>query len=78
MKEGDSRWLSLGVVTPFSAQSYYLREELDRLGSHQGAVDIAHGFQGDERDVIIFSPVVAQGMAGVLQMGQRVRTTSLM
>jgi very-short-patch-repair endonuclease len=64
LKEGDSRWLSLGVVTPFSAQKYYLREELDRLGlAAEVLVDTAHGFQGDERDVIIFSPVVAQGMA---------------
>jgi superfamily I DNA and/or RNA helicase len=32
LKESDSRWLSLGVVTPFSAQKRYLREELGRLG----------------------------------------------
>lgn len=64
LKESDSRWLSLGVVTPFSAQKRYLREELGRLGlATEVLVDTAHGFQGDERDVIIFSPVVAQGMA---------------
>jgi hypothetical protein len=51
-------------VTPFSAQKRYLREELGRLGlATEVLVDTAHGFQGDERDVIIFSPVVAQGMA---------------
>jgi very-short-patch-repair endonuclease len=63
LKEGDSRSLSLGVVTPFSAQKYHLREQLDSIGlASEVLVDTAHGFQGDERDIIVFSPVVGNGM----------------
>lgn len=63
LRRSDSRSLSLGVVTPFSAQKYYLREQLDREGlASEVLADTAHGFQGDERDVIIFGPVVASGM----------------
>lgn len=54
---------SIGIVTPFRQQANRLRDTLfesdaefyhalDRSGCH---VDTAHGFQGDERDVIIFS-----------------------
>lgn len=63
LKEGDARGLSLGVVTPFAAQKDSLRERLDdlRLGAEVW-VDTAYGFQGDERDIIVFSPVVAKGI----------------
>ena len=63
LREGDARSLSLGVVTPFRAQKEMLWERLDvlRLAS-EVLVDTAYGFQGDERDVIIFSPVVAKGI----------------
>jgi hypothetical protein len=65
IKEGDSRSLSLGIVTPFAAQKDLLRERLDSLRmAAEVLVDTAYGFQGDERDVIIFSPVVAKGMTG--------------
>lgn len=54
---------SIGVVTPFAAQKYLLRERMQQLGlSAEVLVDTAYGFQGDERDVIIFSPVVAKGI----------------
>ncbi len=63
LKQGDQRALSLGVVTPFAAQKKLLRERLDKMGlASDVLVDTAYGFQGDERDVIIFSPVVARGM----------------
>ncbi len=63
LKQGDSRSLSLGIVTPFSAQKEMLRERLDALRlASEVLVDTAYGFQGDERDVIIFSPVVAKGI----------------
>lgn len=63
LRHGDARSLSLGVVTPFAAQKQVLRDRLDemRLAS-EVLVDTAYGFQGDERDVIIFSPVVAKGI----------------
>ncbi len=58
----------IGVVTPFRAQANRIRTL-----AHQDAalaqalaplgfiVDTVHGFQGDERDVMFFSPVVSAG-----------------
>lgn len=59
--------LSFGIVTPFRLQMERLEETVherpwwDRV---QGRLTVgtAHRFQGDERDVMIFSPVVANGM----------------
>jgi very-short-patch-repair endonuclease len=54
---------TVGVVTPFAAQKMLLRNRLEQLGiASEVLVDTAYGFQGDERDVIIFSPVVAKGI----------------
>ncbi len=60
---------AIGVVTPFRAQANRIRTlvhqdtELSRqLASLQFVVDTVHGFQGDERDVIFFSPVVSAGV----------------
>ena len=56
---------TVGVVTPFRAQANRIRDlatqrlSRDRLGHAQLIVDTAHGFQGDERDVILFSPCVS-------------------
>ncbi len=51
---------TVGIVTPFAAQRDLLRElKGDRYA--EITIDTAHGFQGDERDVMIFSPTVAQG-----------------
>ena len=59
----DSRNLSIGVVTPFRVQKEFLRSGLEQRGLEAKVlVDTAYGFQGDERDVIIFSPVVAKGI----------------
>ena len=61
---------TIGVVTPFKRQAelitYYLRERHSRLHdelvkNHDFIAATAHKFQGDERDVIIFSPVVSNG-----------------
>ena len=54
---------SVGVVTPFRQQANRLRDMLfesesqfyDALIKAQVHVDTAHGFQGDERDVMVFS-----------------------
>lgn len=63
IKDGDARSMSLGVVTPFAAQKEILRERVTELGfSSEVLVDTAYGFQGDERDIIIFSPVVGKGI----------------
>lgn len=60
---------AIGVVTPFRAQANRIRTlvhqdpELARqLAALQFVVDTVHGFQGDERDAMIFSPVVSAGM----------------
>ncbi len=60
---------AIGIVTPFRAQANRIRtlvhqdpELSHRLASLQFVVDTVHGFQGDERDVIFFSPVVSAGI----------------
>ncbi len=63
IKEGEGRSLSVGVVTPFSAQKDLLRDRLSAMQlTSEVFVDSAHGFQGDEREVMIFSPVIARGI----------------
>lgn len=60
---------TFGVVTPFSAQAQRITREAEaRLSaSRRAAVQLeigtAHRFQGDERDIIIFSPVLSEGIA---------------
>ena len=54
---------TVGVVTPFRHQASRIKDALfesdskfyDALVRAQAHVDTAHGFQGDERDVIVFS-----------------------
>ncbi len=60
---------SVGVVTPFRAQAQMIQTlvaqhpALANLGSRTALlVDTVHRFQGDERDVILFSPVVSEGV----------------
>ena len=60
---------SVGVVSPFRAQANHIRQLVnddavlsEKLTSQNFLVDTVHKFQGDERDVIVFSPVVASGM----------------
>jgi very-short-patch-repair endonuclease len=60
---------SIGVVSPFRAQVNSIERLLRNssvLSSSAAAADIlvdtVHKFQGDERDLMIFSPVVAEGI----------------
>ena len=54
---------TIGIVTPFGEQKKLIQELLVGAQiSNDLKVDSAHGFQGDERDIMVFSPVVAQGM----------------
>jgi very-short-patch-repair endonuclease len=60
---------SVGVVTPFRAQVASLQRAVAEDPQLTAAaaraellVDTVHKFQGDERDVMFFSPVVAEGM----------------
>jgi very-short-patch-repair endonuclease len=59
--------LTFGVVTPFRLQMEKLRESIARMPwwdriADRLTVGTAHRFQGDECDIMIFSPVVAGGM----------------
>jgi very-short-patch-repair endonuclease len=59
---------SVGVVSPFRAQANRIREGLYKRLSPEAiervelVADTAHGFQGDERDLIVFSPCVGAPM----------------
>lgn len=59
---------NVGVVTPFSAQMRLITSTVERLlpesvrDGFELVVGTAHRFQGDERDVVIFSPVLAEGL----------------
>ena len=54
----------IGVVTPFSAHAEAISKKLDEMGllMRDVTVGTAHRYQGDERDIMIFSPVVANGI----------------
>lgn len=60
---------SIGVTTPFHLQAEMITKALEQdaeLRNHlelhnKILIDTVHKFQGDERDVIIFSPVVSDG-----------------
>lgn len=59
---------SVGVVTPFQSQrgaieaAIRVDEALSRALPADFLVDTVHKFQGDERDVMIFSPVLSEDM----------------
>ena len=60
---------SVGVVTPFVAQVGAIRAAVSQnarleneLVGRNFLVNTVHQFQGDERDVMIFSPVLSKGM----------------
>ena len=59
---------TVGLVTPFRAQANRMKDLAfkalppDVVERSELIVDTAHGFQGDERDVIIFSPCVSAGL----------------
>lgn len=61
---------SIGIVSPFRAQINYIRQSitndeklLKELNSRDFICDTVHKFQGDERDLMIFSPVVSKGIS---------------
>ena len=61
--EYEGLGISVGVVTPFKAQNELIRELLSKaLGADLAqkiTVGTVHRYQGDERDVIFSSPVIA-------------------
>jgi len=61
---------SIGVVSPFRAQTNKIRDLVfnhqyigTRLADLDFLADTVHKFQGDERDIIIFSPAVSGGIS---------------
>jgi len=65
----EAQEVSIGIVTPFSKQVIKLKAAIDARKKRWGesfassiVIGTAHRFQGDECDLIIFSPVVAPGM----------------
>ncbi|MDD9868336.1 MAG: AAA domain-containing protein [Gammaproteobacteria bacterium] len=58
---------SIGVVSPFRIQANRIRDlvrfddELSKRLDKSFLSDTVHKFQGDERDIIIFSPVISSG-----------------
>jgi hypothetical protein len=67
---------SIGVVTLFRAQADIISEKLNvfqDLFETNITIGTAHRFQGDEKDIILFSPAVSEGIKpGTLQW---IRTT---
>lgn len=72
----------IGVVTPFKRQKERIREQLKSQGvlganDYSLLVDTAHGFQGDERDIMLLSLVVAPNMPkGTIQWVHDLSTNS--
>ena len=63
--------LTYGVVTPFRKQVEEMRKVISRRPWYKGVeerftIGTAHSFQGSECDVLIYSPVVADGMEDYL------------
>ncbi|MDP2215783.1 MAG: AAA domain-containing protein [Methanolobus sp.] len=55
--------LSIGVVSPFASQVAGIEKRLNELNlNSEITVGTAHKFQGDERDIIIFSSVISNGI----------------
>lgn len=50
--------LSIGIITSFKDQSEYIYNNLNEMLREKIAVSTVHSFQGDERDIIIYSLVV--------------------
>ena len=46
---------NIGIITPFANQRTLIRDELAKLGRPDIACGTVHAFQGDEKDVILFS-----------------------
>ena len=61
---------SVGIVTPFRAHADHIKDRIAALMpdvADRVTVDTAYGFQGDERDVILFSTVISSAMPNRLQ-----------
>ncbi|MXX94163.1 MAG: DUF559 domain-containing protein [Gammaproteobacteria bacterium] len=59
---------TVGVVSPFRAQANLIRERFAKnddlynlMDQSEFLSDTVHRFQGDERDIMVFSPVISKG-----------------
>lgn len=56
--------IEIGVVSPFRDQVKIITSKLENLNLLENiTIGTAHNFQGDERDIMIFSPVVSKNMS---------------
>jgi len=68
LPEAKKNDASIGIVTPFRAQENKIKDllmravDINTIEQLHIKIDTAHGYQGDERDIMIFSPVVSEGM----------------
>jgi superfamily I DNA and/or RNA helicase len=53
----------IGIVTPYITQKQLITERLEAQGLDNIKVGTAHTFQGDEQEILLFSPVLAPGMS---------------
>ena len=59
---------SIGVITPFVNQKKLIEEELKRAGVMGVTCGTVHAFQGDEKDVVLFSTAITdQTQAGTYE-----------
>ncbi len=60
--KGENKSLTIGIVTPFKKQSELIIESLKEIGIAGIDVGTAHVYQGQEKDIMIFSTVVSHGI----------------
>lgn len=64
----EHRDKSIGVITPFVNQKKLIEEELKRAGVMGVTCGTVHAFQGDEKDVVLFSTAITdQTQAGTYE-----------
>ncbi|MBE6109909.1 MAG: DUF2726 domain-containing protein, partial [Erysipelotrichaceae bacterium] len=51
---------NIGVITPFVKQKEYIKKELESNGINNVDCGTVHAFQGDEKDVILFSLALSE------------------
>jgi len=64
-KESNLKKISFGIVTIFRSQMELINDMINKskeLKNMDITVGTAHRFQGDEKDIILFSPVISQGI----------------
>jgi len=65
LRKSNLKNISLGIVTLFRSQAELITNMINKEEEFEEmdiTVGTAHRFQGDEKDIIIFSPVVSEGI----------------